>query len=108
MPTPVFARFTSAQNTIRRSSLTHRQITTFLSEFFAAGVDTTGHYLAFSLYALARHQNVQEKLYNEIKHVTDTDMAGGALESMQYLRSFMKESLRNNFVSQKIYCMFAL
>ncbi|KAK7099037.1 probable cytochrome P450 49a1 [Littorina saxatilis] len=122
VPTPVFARFTAANNLIQKlstrymqeamqdkehrptgqlvkhllfhSDLTQRHIFTFLSEFFAAGVDTTGHYLAFTLYALAKNPKVQEKLYSELKDVTDDDITSGALESAPYLRAFLKESLR--------------
>ncbi|XP_076472062.1 putative cytochrome P450 49a1 [Babylonia areolata] len=123
VPTPVFARFTSAQNYIREfsarhmqqtavsndedsttgqlvrrllfsSNLTYRQVATFISEFFAAGVDTTGHYLAFTLYALASNQGRQQRLYDELKDVTDRDITSGALDAAPYLRAFLRESLR--------------
>ncbi|KAL8590834.1 hypothetical protein ACOMHN_052185 [Nucella lapillus] len=123
VPTPVFARFSSAQDYIRQfsakymqqamapedsatkggrlvqhllfsSNLTYRQIATFISEFFAAGVDTTGHYLAFSLYAVARTPAVQHRLYQEVKGLTDQDISSGALHSAPYLRAVLKESLR--------------
>ncbi|ESO97831.1 hypothetical protein LOTGIDRAFT_152935 [Lottia gigantea] len=77
-----------------QSKLTYRQIFTFLSELFFGGVDTTGHCLVFSLHALSRYPEVQEKLYNEIKDYSSSDICNGALDSSSYLRAFLKESLR--------------
>lgn len=54
----------------------------------------TGHFLAFTLYALGRNPEVQQKLYNEVKDMTDSSITSGALESAQYMRAFLKESLR--------------
>ncbi|XP_041366875.1 cytochrome P450 302a1, mitochondrial-like [Gigantopelta aegis] len=81
---------------ITASKLTFQEIFTFISELFSAGVDTTGNFMAFSLHALAKHQNVQKELQREIADVTSgrSTITAEMLREMSYLRGFLKETLR--------------
>jgi len=62
-----------------------------------AGIDTSSHTTAFALYALAKHPEVQQKLYEEIKRVLpdkNVKLDNAKLEKMHYLRAVLKETLR--------------
>ncbi|XP_055957673.1 probable cytochrome P450 12d1 distal, mitochondrial [Patella vulgata] len=48
----------------------------------------------FSLHALSRHPEVQQKVYDEIKSLSPRDINNGALDHTSYLRAFLKETLR--------------
>ncbi|KAK6191944.1 hypothetical protein SNE40_003515 [Patella caerulea] len=82
------------QHLTYKSKLSYREVFTFLSEIFFGGIDSTGHCLAFSLHALSRHPEVQEKVYDEIKSLSPRDINNGALDHTSYLRAFLKETLR--------------
>ena len=64
--------------------------------FFAAGMDTTGHLVGMTLYALAKHPQYLEELkserdrtYNREKNVNSDD-----LQDMNFLHCVLKETLR--------------
>ena len=62
-----------------------------------AGIDTSSNTTAFTFYQLAKHPEVQEKLYQEIKSFLpnkDSVLDNAKLEKMSYLRAVLKETLR--------------
>ncbi|XP_069133007.1 probable cytochrome P450 CYP44 [Argopecten irradians] len=80
-----------------KTSLSNEQVLVIISEFIFAGVDTTSHHLAFLLYMLGRHPEVQEKLYNEIRtHLPtiETSIDENVIRKMSYLKAVMKETHR--------------
>ncbi|KAE9546929.1 hypothetical protein FO519_009859, partial [Halicephalobus sp. NKZ332] len=63
--------------------------------FMLAGYETTSTALAYASWLLAKHQDVQEKLYNEIKSTLEDEPADydNAMR-MPYLDAVFKETLR--------------
>ncbi|KAL0478347.1 cytochrome P450 [Acrasis kona] len=65
--------------------------------FFVAGHETTAVTLAFQLYRLGLHSEVQQKLYEEIIDVVNGDIENlslDLLQEMDYMDAFIKESMR--------------
>jgi cytochrome P450 len=64
--------------------------------FFAAGYETTATTLSFCTYELALHPQVQEKLYEELKSVSDSrgDIEYDVLCKLPYLDAVLAETLR--------------
>merc|ERR1711915_326922 len=61
-----------------------------------AGIDTTGNQASFLLYHLAKHPEVQEKLYDEIQAciAKDGSLTADSLMKMKYLKACQQESQR--------------
>ncbi|XP_022901057.2 cytochrome P450 4d8-like [Onthophagus taurus] len=63
-----------------------------------AGYDTTAATVAYALYNLAEHPEIQQKVYEEIRSVLDndptTEITLPLLQKMKYLEMFIKESMR--------------
>lgn len=80
---------------ITKTSMTKSEVHTVISEFIFAGVDTTSHYLAFAVYALAKFPEKQAILTAEIdKVVNGKDITASHMGHMPYLRAVLKETLR--------------
>ncbi|TKR59425.1 hypothetical protein L596_029096 [Steinernema carpocapsae] len=63
--------------------------------FLLAGYETTSTALAFTSWLLAKHQDVQERLYVEVKEAfEDRDIDYETLHKLPYLDAVFKESLR--------------
>nr|CAH7766671.1 unnamed protein product [Callosobruchus chinensis] len=63
--------------------------------FMLAGQDSVGAAIAFTLFFLAKHQEVQDKVYEEIDNLrTGSMITVTQLNSMKYLEQVIKESLR--------------
>ncbi|XP_067139926.1 cytochrome P450 3A7-like isoform X2 [Centruroides vittatus] len=64
--------------------------------FLLAGYETTSSALSFITYLLATHQDVQEKLRNEINEVVEdeTKLDYNAISKMKFLDQVISESLR--------------
>ncbi|CAB3401806.1 unnamed protein product [Caenorhabditis bovis] len=63
--------------------------------FLLAGYETTSTALAFCTYLLAEHQQVQQKLYDEIQEVkAEQGFDYDSIHGMKYLDAVFKESLR--------------
>ncbi|XP_057670734.1 probable cytochrome P450 6a20 isoform X2 [Diorhabda carinulata] len=65
--------------------------------FFVAGFDTSSSALNFSMYELARNQDIQDKLRNEIQDTlkkSDGELTYDTLNQMSYLQQVIDESLR--------------
>ncbi|XP_068713683.1 cytochrome P450 27C1-like [Montipora foliosa] len=65
-------------------------------DVIAAGVDTTATTLLWMLYHLARHPEVQDKLYQEVLEVVgkDGNITAVNIGKMSYLKACLKESMR--------------
>uniref|UniRef100_A0AAT9UTK6 Cytochrome P450 314A1 n=1 Tax=Maconellicoccus hirsutus TaxID=177089 RepID=A0AAT9UTK6_MACHI len=65
-------------------------------DFIAAGIKTLGNTLVFLLYLIAKHPDVQEKLYKEIEHITPTNeqITMESLRGAVYLRACIMEAFR--------------
>ena len=59
-----------------------------------AGIDTSSHLIAFTMYYLAKHPEVQTKLYDEIMHHFPNEIRPQDLYKMSYMRAVIKEGLR--------------
>ncbi|KAL0477180.1 cytochrome P450 [Acrasis kona] len=65
--------------------------------FFVAGHETTAATLAFQLYRIGLHSEVQQKLYEEILDVVSGDIENltlDLLQKMEYMDAFIKETMR--------------
>ncbi|XP_019856590.1 PREDICTED: probable cytochrome P450 12c1, mitochondrial [Amphimedon queenslandica] len=62
----------------------------------AAGLDTTAATVSFILYELAKHPEVQEKVYQQMQSVMDDDedIDGSSLHKLPYLGLIIKEAQR--------------
>nr|DAD19367.1 TPA_asm: hypothetical protein HUJ06_020830 [Nelumbo nucifera] len=68
------------------------------SEFLNAVTDTTASAFQWIMASLVKHQNVQEKLFSEIKEVTrpGEDIKEDDLQRMPYLKAVVLEGLRRH------------
>nr|XP_022915731.1 probable cytochrome P450 6a20 [Onthophagus taurus] len=65
--------------------------------FFLAGFETASTTMSFCLYELAHHQNVQDKLRNEINEIikkNDGKLSYHAMMEMKYMDQIINETLR--------------
>ncbi|XP_038078520.1 cytochrome P450 27C1-like [Patiria miniata] len=78
--------------------LSMKEIYSNACELLLAGVDTTSNTLAWVLYELSRHPEVEERLHQEVCQVLGSDKTRKAntedLAQMPYLKSIIKEILR--------------
>jgi cytochrome P450 len=67
-----------------------------LSELMMAAVDTTSNTVQWLLYELARHENVQKILHDEVMSILPTGQPPtyDDIHKMPYLRAIVKEALR--------------
>ncbi|MET9566396.1 MULTISPECIES: cytochrome P450 [Streptomyces] len=76
-------------------SLSDSEVSDQVLTFFTAGMETTGNLLVWAMHLLARHQDVQRRLWQEVSEVT----GGGPtafehLVSLKFTRAMMRETLR--------------
>ncbi|XP_019875047.2 cytochrome P450 4d2-like [Aethina tumida] len=79
------------------NNLTPEQIRSEIDTFMFAGHDTTASSISFTLYEIARHPDIQQKLYEEIVSVIgldDVEMTTSQLHDLKYMEMVIKESLR--------------
>lgn len=78
--------------------LSDKEVRAEVDTFLFAGHDTTSSALSWTLYQLAKHQDIQERCRREIddifKDKSDDEVAWSDLSKMEYLTRCIKESLR--------------
>ncbi|CAL7950313.1 unnamed protein product [Xylocopa violacea] len=77
--------------------LTNALLTAQAFVFFAAGFETSSTTMAHALYELAQHQDIQDKLREEIRETyqkNDGVLTYQAIKDMKYLDKVFKETLR--------------
>lgn len=81
-----------------RGSLGEEEYVTLCSEIISAGTDTSATTAEWALFSLVTHQDVQEKLYNEIVACVGKDgvIEEEDVEKMVYLDAVIKETLRRH------------
>lgn len=86
------------QSTIDGKPLTNDDIREEVDTFMFAGHDTTTSGISHTLYLLARHSQVQQKVFEEILQVIGNDkdklITMRELQDLKYLDLVIKESLR--------------
>ncbi|KAL0489825.1 cytochrome P450 [Acrasis kona] len=76
--------------------MTERELRDNVVVFFVAGHDTTASALSSALYVIGKHADVQERLVKEISEKVGMNNVPTfeQIESLDYLRMFLKENLR--------------
>ncbi|ODM97621.1 Cytochrome P450 3A31 [Orchesella cincta] len=91
---------TTEKNILNGASVTDKQKITFDDDDIIAnsfGFDTTQSLLLFAVYQLALEQEVQEKVYKDVKAAVDANdgkISYDGLLNMTYLEMFLNETLR--------------
>ncbi|KAF5277787.1 hypothetical protein FQR65_LT03767 [Abscondita terminalis] len=84
-------------STVDGKPLTNEDIRSEVDTFMFAGHDTTTSTIGFTLYALAKHQEIQDKVYEEVREVlgtANTELSYENLQQLKYLEQVIKEVLR--------------
>lgn len=83
------------RSTINGQPLSNMDIREEVDTFMFAGHDTASSGISFCLYNIAKYQDVQQKVYDEIRRVIgDKPHTQMDLNDLQYLERVIKESLR--------------
>ena len=80
-----------------RTKLSNNELRDETKTFIVAGHETTSTWCYWSMYALAKYPEVQQKVYNDIlTHSTgvDSPLTIDQVESMEYFSAFLNEVLR--------------
>lgn len=80
------------------SKLTDEELVSLCSEFMLGGTDTTATTWLWAMANLVKYQNVQEKLFDEIKEVVKPgeDIEEEHLKRMPYLKAVVLETFRRH------------
>lgn len=87
----------TAKGTVKSRALTNEEVLITASSLFIAGFETTATALSYLIYALAKHQDVQEKVRKEVIDAVGTN---GELDyetvtkKLKYMGSVVDETLR--------------
>ncbi|GBM18605.1 putative cytochrome P450 49a1 [Araneus ventricosus] len=92
-------KLTLLQAMLAKKDLSVPDAMVFVADMLMAGIETTSHTVGFLLYHLAKNQDKQEKLYQEITKFLpskDLKITSPIYEEIRYLKACIKESLRLN------------
>lgn len=84
-----------------KHNLTYDQVAGHAMSFFVDGYETSSSVLAFALWQVARHRDIQDKLHGEIVTVLDkyeNTFSYEAINEMEYLDLVIQETLRINSI----------
>ncbi|XP_023950154.1 cytochrome P450 302a1, mitochondrial [Bicyclus anynana] len=87
---------------IRLPNIDFKDLTGVMVDILMAAIDTTSYSTSFALYHLARNQDCQNKVFDEISVLfptEETKLSADLLSKAIYVRSCLKESLRLNPVA---------
>ncbi|XP_039748636.1 cytochrome P450 302a1, mitochondrial isoform X1 [Pararge aegeria] len=87
---------------IRLPNIDLKDLTGIMVDILMAAIDTTSYTTSFALYHLARNQECQDNIFNEVLSLHSTEeneLTADLLSNAVYVRSCLKESLRLNPVS---------
>jgi cytochrome P450 family 4 len=83
------------QSTIDGQPLSDADIREEVDTFMFEGHDTTTSAISFCLYNLAKYQDIQQKVYDEVRSCVDDEVLNVTkLNDLHYLELVIKESLR--------------
>lgn len=75
--------------------MSRQQLVDEVMILFAAGHETTANALSFTLFLLAKHPEVQEKLYREVREIVSADeYIIDQFKNLSYTKSVIEESMR--------------
>jgi cytochrome P450 len=80
------------------NKLNDEELVSLCSEFLLGGTDTTATTLLWAMANLVKNQNIQEKLYDEIKEVVkhNEEIEEEHLQKMPYLKAVVLETFRRH------------
>jgi cytochrome P450 len=80
------------------NNLNDEELVSLCSEFLLGGTDTTATTLLWAMANLVKNQNIQEKLYDEIKEVVkhSEEIEEEHLQKMPYLKAVVLETFRRH------------
>lgn len=80
-----------------RGKATDEELVTLCSELLTAGTDTTATSLEWAMLRMVMHQDIQERLYQEICSVVgDRKVEDKDIDNLPYLNAVVKETLRRH------------
>jgi cytochrome P450 len=91
---PLVRAFIEAKDPVTGSGLTDDEIRDELIAFMTAGHDTSATTLAYSLWQLGRHPEMQERVRAEAAAIGDRELAPGDVANLGYTMQVLHEALR--------------
>ena len=82
---------------LQSGGFTDEELVNQMMTFLVAGHETTATAMVWALYLLSKHQDIQQKLRDEVRSKLpslDTDVTAADIESCQYLKAVSQEVLR--------------
>ncbi|XKL69070.1 hypothetical protein PGB90_006839 [Kerria lacca] len=91
-----FLNYKTKDNVEKKIEFTDELLTAQCLFFYLAGIETSAGTLTFALYELAKHEDIQRKLFNEVEKITneDEELSYESLQKMTYLEQIINETLR--------------
>ncbi|XP_042874611.1 probable cytochrome P450 49a1 [Penaeus japonicus] len=88
---------TLMEQLLLRPELNYKDVVTLILDMIFAGIDTVTHFLAFTLYLLAKNPEAQKRLQQEVDQVlkdSPETLTPSHIAKLPYLKAVTKESLR--------------
>ncbi|XP_042857907.1 probable cytochrome P450 49a1 [Penaeus japonicus] len=88
---------TLMEQLLLRPELNYKDVVTLILDMIFAGIDTTSHTMAFTLYLLAKNPEAQRKLQQEVDQALKDDprtLTPTHIAKLSYAKAVVKESLR--------------